>query len=116
MRNVTIAILFSFSILLFGCAKEKTVTPPLDNIVIKEVNVPVATCPNQMDKVVIPLRPRLAVNDLTPADNKNYDKVGKAYMKSIADLNEYSELLEGLVQGVQDICRSVNTPLSEQPK
>lgn len=112
MRIVTTAILFSFAILLSGCGKDNVRTAPLDNIVVKEVLIPVPSCPKEVDKVAFPTRPHLAVDDLTPADNKNFDKVGKAYMKSLADLNEYSTQLENTARGVKDICQSVNTPLS----
>jgi len=112
MRIVTTAILVGFLILLSGCTKDNVSTAPLNNIVIKEVFVPIAACPKEVDKVTIPLRPHLVVDDLTPADNKDYNKVGKAYMKSLADLKEYSEKLENAVHGVKDICQTVNTPLS----
>lgn len=112
MRNVTTTVIVGILILLSGCTKDNVQTAPLDNIVIKEVAVPIAACPKEVDKVVFPVRPHLAVDDLTPADNKNFNKVGKAYMKSLADLKEYSEQLEKTARGVKDICHAVNTPLS----
>lgn len=111
MRIVTTAILAGI-FLLSGCTKDVSETPPLNNIVIQEVKVPIAACPKEVDQVKIPEAPTLAIDSLTAADSKNYTKVGTAYMQSIADLKAYSDRLKAIALGVQDICRSVNTPLS----
>lgn len=113
MRNVCIAILIGFSLLLSACGSNSVKeTEPLHNIVLKEVKVPVASCPKDVDNVKLPTRPALAIDELTPADKGNFKKVGAAYMTTINDLMKYSKDLEDVAQGVKDICQSVNTPLS----
>lgn len=113
MKNVHKAILVGLFVLLSGCGSNKVQeTPPLSNIVTKEVLIPMAVCPKEVDQVPIPTRPALAIDDLTPADRTNYKKVGTAYMTTVNDLQAYSRQLEDAVYGVKDICHSVNTPLS----
>lgn len=116
MRIVTTAILIAFLLAAAGCTKDNTQTAPLDKIAVKEVLIPIAVCPKSVDQVSFPTKPTLAINTLSPSDRLNYDKVGKAYMQSIADLVKYSADLEGVAHGVQDICRSVNTQQSEAPR
>lgn len=111
MRIIPTAILVGF-LFLSGCTKDVTETPPLNNIVVQEVKVPIATCPQEVDQLKFPVRPYLVINDLKPTDNKNYTKIGTAYMQSISDLGAYADKLEQVAHGAQDICRSVNTPLS----
>lgn len=103
------------AVFLVGCGSHAVdSTPPLASIVTKEVKVPVAACPTQMDQIVVPARPHLPIYDLSPADNKDYQRVGAAYMQSVNSLMEYSESLENALKSSKDICRSVNTTISGQ--
>ena len=113
MRNVHSAILLGFFILLSGCGHNRVKeTPPIDNIVVQEVKVPVAACPKEVDQVKMPTRPALAIDDLLPSDRGDFKKVGTAYMTTVNDLLKYSKDLEDVAYGVKDLCHSVNTPLS----
>lgn len=100
-------------LMLFGCQTQSTTTTaPLSSIVTTEVKVPVATCPKEIEQVVMPTRPTLEIDQLTQADIKDYDKVGKAYMSSIKSLKQYAQELESVAYGTRDICRTVNTTIS----
>lgn len=97
---------------LVGCASSQSVrtTDPLAPIVIQEKQVPIAACPVELKEVVYPTRPHLAIDDLTAADEKDYTKIGQAYQQSIADLQRYAVELETTVDGIRDLCNSVNIP------
>lgn len=112
MRNVSTAILVGILILLSGCGHEPVVTQPMAPIVVKEALIPIAACPKQVNAIVYPIKPHLAIDDLTPADKNNYKKVGTAYMQSINELVKYSTDLENIAYGIKDMCHSVNTPSS----
>lgn len=109
MANNTLIVLLA--ILLTGCVGSgtKTTTDPLKPFVIQEVSVPVPACPKQVDDVVIPTRPILAIDNLSPADREDYTKIGQAYQRTITDLQEYAVELETAAFGIRDICKSVNT-------
>lgn len=107
MKHVVIGVL---ALLLVGCGSNQVqTTPPLAAVKTVEVKVPVAACPAEMEQIKYPSRPALPIDDLTTEDKQNYDKVGKAYMQTIAVLKKYSEDLEDAAYGARDICRSVNT-------
>lgn len=94
-----------------GCAVDNTVrtTDPLKNVVIQEALIPMPSCPTQVNDIVYPIRPALAIDTLTEADTSDYKKVGQAYMRTIADLQAYASDLEDVAYGVKEICTSVNT-------
>ena len=110
MKHIVIGVL---ALLLVGCGNRQVqTTPPLADVKPIEVKVPVATCPAQMEQIKYPSRPALPIDDLTIEDKQNFDKVGKAYMQTVALLKKYSEDLEDAAYGARDICRSVNTTIS----
>lgn len=95
-------------VVLSGCSVNK---PPVitDHIITQEVVVPIQACPTQVTDLEYPVRPKLAIDELTEADATNFTKVGQAYMSSVTALKQYSEQLEQIGAGVKDMCKAVNT-------
>lgn len=101
-------MLMALTLLVVGCTKDQVTTAPLSPIVVQEAVIPVAACPKQVDDIVYPTRPALAIDTLSQADKDNYKKVGHAYMQTIADLQSYAAQLEDVAYGVKEICNTVN--------
>lgn len=97
------------ALLLVGCQSSIVTTEPLPRIETKEVKVPVPVCPSFIADIKYPTRPDLDIDKLTPADSKDYNKVGKAYMQSIAAQRQYIDDLEPIVYNVRGSCQAINT-------
>lgn len=100
---------------IIGCSTSPGTTPYVPPIVtIQETKVPVPVCPVQIVEMDVPDRPKLAIEQLTVADVDNYDKVAKAYMRTVAALLTYSKQLESTINGTKDSCRAINNNVSSK--
>lgn len=104
------ALMIGALLVLVGCTNTPPAsTDPLRRVIVQETVLPIGACPTQVNDVVYPTRPALAIDELSADDKNDYTKVGQAYMKTIADLQNYAVQLEDVAYGIKDICNSVNS-------
>lgn len=104
-------MLFVVLMVLSGCASKPSTTQPLAPASIQYVDRPVAACPDAR-KVVIPVKPKLAMEELSPNDRDNIQKVAKATLQQLADLEQYGDQSNAAARSLVELCDSVNTKIT----
>lgn len=100
-----ITIIVLIALLLSGCfCKKETIRPPLPEVEIQRVEVPVFKCPINHNDINVPDRPVMITQSLSIDEKHDIGLVAQAYKVDIVQLMKYAQELEIGFNAYRGIC------------